>query len=878
MSKTRQTQDQSTFRELKRTALKGLSSPHSTRTNQFEVGARLAGLEEKFRILNNDQLADALRLRLDELSACSNRWTPEILALFVNLADRPAEKSSLEDLERLRPEPLPATLTWSEILADDPLDNTDGLWNDIDYTAGDSGDEEYIHSGRTPSLELTPDSSIESDDSPLDVEGLTIPNEPVRLDDILKARFWKEDEFQSCQPSKRLVNEEQVFREVLFMLHGLPTSIFVQIEDGSYLFSKKFHVDHISEGSLSHLLSEFAVLGNNLAVIRSWLNRVETVSLQQTFQTAIASRLRDFSRILSTIEASILDHHTAAMTSLLELSSSVSRESRYVQQLGEIIEKLVAPEQMQGPFDMLEMIYERTCANQSCGDAEGYRYMGELFFEGFRTYLKSVQRWMESGDLDEPDEVLFVKKKEYAVPLGSLWTEQYTVLEIDTGDLYAPKFLHLAAKKILNTGKSVNFLKALGQRAYEDITTPMDDYGLTFEVVSGGEPLATLTTFSELFELALNQWISRRYHSSSSILRQQLESQCHLQDTLDVLEYVFFHRDGARSSNFVSAISDRIDRDEGVWNDNFILTEMMREALGPLLGAASRRLTVRSSSDQSEQYSKGRSVRILGSLQVCYSFPWSLANVIRQESLVTYQRIFVILLQAQRARHALAQQQLERTTLPAIHCQNGELALARSLRHRLLWFINCILTYLTGRVLAVSTTEMRGELAKAEDMDKMIIVHSDYMLRLEEQCLLSERHKSIHQALLSLFDLGISFADAHAAYASQVFPKLISQSARWALNDHQAPPVYRRRASSFSSDDSLDVKEESEEQRIETFTETTYLYRLKRLHATFTKLHRFVLAGLQGVHRAGTEPTWESLAELLAVTATKENKFWDSDG
>lgn len=65
-------------------------------------------------------------------------------------------------------------------------------------------------------------------------------------------------------------------------------------------------------------------------------------------------------------------------------------------------------------------------------------------------------------------------------------------------------------------------------------------------------------------------------------------------------------------------------------------------------------------------------------------------------------------------------------------------------------------------VVAVSTENMREELAKAE-VDKMIIVHIDYVLRLEEQCLLSKKLAPIHGVLISVFELTVSFADAHAA-------------------------------------------------------------------------------------------------------------------
>jgi len=866
----------SKIEEWRRAASKTLLNNRSVRTNQFEVEARLAGLEEKFRIVNNEQLADALRLRLDELSACSNRWTPEILSLLLGLADRPADKTDLKDLENLRPQELPASLTWSEILADDPLDNSDGLWDNIDYAVGDSDDEDYVYSIEAAATNVNLDSSRESENIPCDIEQLVIAIDPTKLEDIVQEQSWNVDQLQDNQQSKRLVSEAQVFRDVLSMLHGLPTSIFVQIEGGRYLFSRQVQIDHLSEESLVHILSDFAVLGSQLATMRAWLSRIETIPLQQTYQAAIAARLQDFDRKLSNLEASTFK--PAALTSLLDLSNTVRRESRCIQQFSDIISRSTIRKQARGHFDMLEMTYESTCANQACGDTEGYKNMVELLLEGFTMYLKPVRRWMVKGELMEGDEVFFVRKNANAIPLESLWAEQYAIRKTDAGDLYAPNFLHLAAQKIFNAGKIINFLKALGQNAYEDSTASSNDSDLTFEVINRPESLRTSTPFSELLERALGQWISKHCHASSAILRQILDSQCHLQGTLDALEYVFLHRDGALSSHFSYAVFARIDRDKGVWKDKYILTELIREAFDPILGAHSQRLTVHLANDQRAMVGSRRSIKALECLQVFYSIPWPVANIVRSTSLVTYQRIFVLLLQSQRVRHKITQQQLEKTALPPAHCQNGELHLARLLRHRLLWFTNCVLTYLAETVIAVSTAKLREESAKAEDMDRLIAIHSDYILRLEERCLLSKKLAPIRQALISVFDLAMTFADAHTAYASESSLGEMNDSAWLALNGRQAPHVKRRRASSLSSDDDIDDREQEEKGRNKAASETIYLYRLRKMHTTFANLHSFILAGLQGVHRAGADPTLEALADLLAVGFSKGMRSSDFHG
>ena len=48
-------------------------------TNQFEIEERLDGLEEKFQVLNQAELSDALHQRRSELLQHQHRWVPDAL-------------------------------------------------------------------------------------------------------------------------------------------------------------------------------------------------------------------------------------------------------------------------------------------------------------------------------------------------------------------------------------------------------------------------------------------------------------------------------------------------------------------------------------------------------------------------------------------------------------------------------------------------------------------------------------------------------------------------------------------------------------------------------------------------------------------------------
>ena len=135
------------FQSLHSHALNILKNTSPDRTNHFEIIERLRGLVEKFRVLNNDELADALQVRLQGLETTTSKRTPEILSLFLQLSENPAQKSRIESLDQVERPSTPPQLTWAEVFAEDPLDNREGIWDTIYY-----GDESSVDEIITPEL------------------------------------------------------------------------------------------------------------------------------------------------------------------------------------------------------------------------------------------------------------------------------------------------------------------------------------------------------------------------------------------------------------------------------------------------------------------------------------------------------------------------------------------------------------------------------------------------------------------------------------------------------------------------------------------------------------------------------------------------------
>ncbi|KAI4163700.1 MAG: hypothetical protein LQ342_002734 [Letrouitia transgressa] len=840
-------------------------------TNHFEIKSRLSGLEEKFRVFNNDELADALRVRLDELSTISGRWTPEILSLLLQLSDRPLQNAHVEGLELLKPPPPPTVLTWSDITADDPLDNKDGIWDNVDFAADDSEDNEDILPNVSSTSDPVLDSTSDSNDGKGILESFAVSPDVAALKDIIEAQYWDQallgaydrpDRKYDGRGTRIALTETQIIRETASMLLGLPSPIYDKIARGTYAISGRYEVRHMSQDSLNDILHEFGDISRRLSLVRDWIIADESIPFLQTLQAALATRLSAIDNAISMMQARLLDSKRPRSTSLLLFRDEVQTIISPLIPFNDIVAALELEKKPRHALQTLELLYRKTCELHSIGDIEAAERLVSVFFDCLNTYLRPIRRWMESGEIIGPKEVSFIEESRQEVPMGSFWDCQYKLAYDASSQIRAPDFLNLAAKRILNTGKSVQFLKKLGmpstsQACYSRIE-PLD-----LKRACAITESQNLSPFSENFMSALDQWISSMFRSSAAVLRKQLETSCGLYRSIEALQLIYFFRNGVLSDHFAKTVFERMDRGKIAWDDSFLLTELVQNIFATTPHIDLERLSVRSLTglhrDVQDQW---RSVKVFESLRVIYTLSWPVANIIKEESMFAYQRVFVLLMQVQRAKQIL-ERRFPRPTLLSLDKEDRVKILTFSLRHRLLWFSNTVWTYLTEFVLSVSSKAMRLKMEKAEDLDEMIVVHHNFILHLQDQCLISKRLAPIHQAVMSMLDLVIVFSDAHVRYTAPASFERNKQSI--ALVSTKKVPRSRRNLDpdSRSSDESESAAEV--DASYVSIAETPYAERLKKLHETFKQLHSFVTAGLQGVSRAGGEPCWAMLADCLAA-------------
>jgi gamma-tubulin complex component 5 len=602
------------YRHAKDIATKGLRAHLYNRTNQFDVQASFLGLDEKFRVLNRDDLADALQPRIQKLQGLQHKWMPEYLNLLLLLSDRPTENSDVKALEILRPETPPPDLTWKEILDDDPYSDEE-IWKDIDYAAESSEDE------NTPKKKdikkASPATSVDEDGF-YDPEACVVLTQPRAVKEVADVQFWKaqpEEEY-----GKVAITELQAVRETLFMLAGLKTSLYVgEKHNGSIRVSQKYIFSHAMAKTTDHLLSQLADIGQHLYRLRQWTQRPSSLSLIQTFEAAVVRRLDDYDHSLAELQRRYLVPDTPIAVSLLALHDEVRSLSGPLLQLAQLvsdIEHLL----LVNPFIYLETLFQRIYLAQMTLEEEVFVCFSNIFFECLQTYLKPIRQWMESGTLLMNNETFFVFENDSSSEASAIWHDRFVLRRGKENALRAPDFLQPAAQKIFNTGKSVVFLKELGTYDFGLDASELEPK-LNHETVCGAGDTLLLSPFPELFQTAFENWIRSKYSLASSVLRTHLVEKCGLLNILNEFSILYLGADGSVFQDFANAIFERMDDNRRGWNDRFLLTELARGIFSSVFKKSNaEKVVVRSTRTNNETHS----VKGLSGLSIDYAVRYAM--------------------------------------------------------------------------------------------------------------------------------------------------------------------------------------------------------------------------------------------------------------
>lgn len=851
------------------------------RTDQFAIAKQLEGLQEKFQVLNRDELAVHLRTSLAELDNYRSSWFPEILSLLLHLSDRPALQPQQDQIVRQKPIEVEESFCWSELDPSGTAYYDDEIWEDVDYGARSSEDDISTVSSEALAPRILPQNSIALEEDYVIPDELFSSGEDEDLITSVKdVQFWRGENNQAILRKEtkysRQITELQVVRETVFMLQGLPTSLFRRINN-SIDVDRRYALAHSSNETLSSLLRSFTLVGSKIDILRQFTKVPQTIPYVQSFLRGIEDILYRFDTFLSNAQARYLSLTSTVTISLIQLLEDVRRESRLILSLVDLVSSINDDASAQS-VRCLDLLYDLVCMTQAVGDDKEFQSLAELFFACFESYMRPIRLWIELGHLDSGDDAFFILENRKDRDLRALWYDWYTLDE--TYRLpNAPRFLHHVAHKIFMTGKTMVFLRHLNA-----VPTELECSGktaLTFEDIFPCHSSSSLSLlFSVQLESAFEKLIDTNHFAASSLLQSVLDQQCGLWASLQALEYIYLCKDSSVSGTIDYKIFEAIDRGRGAWNDRFLLTELAQGAFSPIQPLIDpSRIIVRSSKvSHQDPAVQNRSVTILKALSFDYILPWPVANIITKDAILTYQRISIFLMQIRRAKYVILKQRLHYRDATGRSPDRRNNALGYALRHNMLWFLNVLYGHITDLVITTSTNSLWKDLSSSKDIDSMIAVHCSYMSSIKDQCLLSKNLAPLHEAIINILNLCVRFADIQAIHSGDdqlgQTPKTSSASLRKGNNRL----TYEQ---DQSGEDEDEDKDEDEEEEDNTENEddgdsdikqgnTTgitpqgyYPHQLRELKDQFDRLVAFVTAGLKSMGRVDGQPSWEFLAERL---------------
>lgn len=856
---------------MKRLAERCLKENKAGRVDQFQVFRRLDGLQEKFQVVGNDRLADALHLRLSELDTKSCHWAPEALFLLLELSDQPATKSSPDKVALFQPPDSPPVLKWSDFGSSE-LDQGN-IWEDIDYADGSSDDNVSLASSDVSIPRIVPqavkvplDEHLPPEDVFLDVE-----NEEL-VSSIQNAQAWRAlaPASNSLEEPTVSLTELQVIRESIFMLQGLPNSLYRNVNEIIEV-DCRFSLSHSSSEAFGSILRSFVDIGVCIQKFRVFDKLPQKVPFMQMFQRELEDLVSEFDRFLSDIQAKYTTKEQCV--SVIELLNDIRIKAKLLIELAGLVTNLERSKEHSG-FVCLDMLYDLVCVKQATAEDVEFEILARLFFKCFESYSRPIRKWMRTGVLDESLGTFFVKDSGKRTSLKYLWHEWFIMEEV-SGKLYGPKFLHPAAKKIFTTGKSMIFLRHLGINP-ESIGSN-GDHAIGFEETFLNETPSPLTPFSGLVEGAFERIVNAYHTLASSALRIELDQKCSLWLSMQALEYIYMGKDTSLLAIVDQRIFDLIDKGRPTWNDRFLLTENFQQALGTIPCVDASRLIARSIKVSPREFEKHcRSVKILKAISLDYVLPWPVANIISKEEMIKYQRLSIFLMQIRRAKYALEKQSANKPRYLRTEPHVKDEILSFALRYHLLWFLNILYFHFTEMVIASSSASMRKAMSEVKDVDAMIAVHRSFAKSLEVQCLLSKPIAPIYQAVISILDLCMQFSDVQAARYAEYQQDQANLSSTYLLLPSSRYHRRHRQSSQAGHDETTsDESEEEEHPNINdtmfgdgnstciSLAELSYKERVIDIRAKFDQLCNFVRAGLRGIGRFDDQSSWEMLADRL---------------
>lgn len=429
------------------------------------------------------------------------------------------------------------------------------------------------------------------------------------------------------------------------------------------------------------------------------------------------------------------------------------------------------------------------------GDSSAQEACKVVLQKVVRPLLAMIKAWMTEGELQDPYGEFFVCA-DASVPLEHLWTSMY-YLEVEM----VPRFVTMElARKILLTGKSVNFIRLCcpGQ-GWLQATAPTAKHGRSDDSASfssrADSRMLTLAQQGAAQEQTLQpaEARARKTAASGDWLLEDLASRVeftarqanrHLVSLLMEHYALQEHCLALRrfmllgQGDFVEALMDTaapelsrsaadVQRHQLMGIVDMAVRQSNAQFCAPDVVA---RLGVKLLAPSAGE--RGWDIFLLD-----YAIDSPLHVVFTAAAMQQYDRAFAFLWKLRRVSHALASCWSHHMTLQRQIVSFGR-PLAREapelglemrqtlhrctcLRNEMQHFVQNVCSHIMCEVLETSWAKLQEGWRSCADLDELILEHQRYLARIEEGAFLTPKAEAIFTHLSALFSLALDFTELH---------------------------------------------------------------------------------------------------------------------
>ncbi|EKM79979.1 hypothetical protein AGABI1DRAFT_72727 [Agaricus bisporus var. burnettii JB137-S8] len=392
-----------------------------------------------------------------------------------------------------------------------------------------------------------------------------------------------------------------------------------------------------------------------------------------------------------------------------------------------------------------------------------------------------------------------------------------------------PTFLEHVAGIILQTGKAVGLIRALGSntdifdtsawKSFEELVVARNVKGDEGDMKESSGHLFSVSV-DTLSRLIYDRLLPRCQEVGYA-LTTFLVDECGLWEHLEAIENLFFMRRGDAMSHFIDVVFNKMDNKQSWCDFHFLNTafaDVVEAGAKDWIQPSLVRFSYRGGKEK--ERSIHRTVKSIDGLSMEYAVPFPLTYMLRPSVVAVYNEVFVFLLQIRRAKSVLERILVRGNERKYVGSFGMKVLYV--MRSRLSWFINTLLNFLTTFVIHAQVNQFHAKLKDIHSFDEMIELHdnqqvsqiiskyhgpanflNDSLNKIQDRCLLQKDTSTLHKAVVSILDMSLRF--------SEFFTSLTGDAATHDISRHSLIKRHRSRRTARKRRDIIGFTQPSRE-------------------------------------------------------------------